>query len=93
MLLCSQACQERGQCGTIANQSTVVLGGIFQAQTSSHDVFFPTATRVAINNVTPFWVRQLVDGQQFSINFYNVTAPDGKSGWVAGWCVAAPEGR
>ncbi|MCA9958339.1 MAG: hypothetical protein KC443_04865 [Anaerolineales bacterium] len=88
---CSQSCRERGQCGTTAEQGTVVLGGVFQPLTNSHDMFFPIDTRVSINGVTPYVLRQVSDGQQFSINFYNVIAPDGKSGWVAGWCLAAPQ--
>lgn len=90
VLVCSQSCQERSQCGTTTDQGTVILGGLFQPQTGPHDVFFPAKTPVTINNVVPYVLRQVSDQQEFSINFYNVVAQDGKAGWVAGWCVAAP---
>ena len=93
VLVCSQACQERGQCGTTtADSQTVILGGLVEPRTGPHDTFLPAQDRVIINSVVPFTLRQIQDLSELSINFYNVTSPaTGQSGWVAGWCVAQPQ--
>ena len=88
-LVCSSACAERGQCGSIADQSQVVLGGRDGAMTSAHDVYFPVNSQVQILNALAYPVQQRSGGDPFYVNFYAIAIPGGESGWVAGWCLAA----
>lgn len=88
-LVCSSVCAERGQCGSIADQGQVVLGGRTNATTFAHDVYFPVNSQVQILNAQAFPVQQVSGGDPFSINFYEIAIPGGESGWVAGWCLAA----
>lgn len=90
VLTCSSECRARGQCGTTPDE-TVILGGIFEPRTSQHDIYFPDGATVTLLFGQPYTLRQIVDGSELSINFYNVSTQDNtRSGWIAGWCVAAP---
>lgn len=90
VLVCSQPCAERGQCGSRVDGGQVILGGRGQPLTTQHEVFFPADTRVDILQMAPYTVRSLTEGDPFTLNFYNIAVPGGEQGWVAGWCLAAP---
>lgn len=87
-LICSNACAERGQCGTVQEGGSVVLGGGAEAKTIAHDIYLPADVQVQIAAVQSYPVQQMSGGDPFPINFYAVIAPDGGAGWVAGWCLA-----
>lgn len=91
-LVCSGACAERGQCGTIQGEGQVVLGGRSNATTVAHDVYFPAETQVLIANAQSYPLQQLSGGEPFLINFYAIISPGGEAGWVAGWCLAEVQG-
>ena len=91
VLTCSQECANRKQCGTANEQSDVILAGRDRPQTGPHDIFLPATQSVTIRNATTVSVQYLPSNEQASLTFYDVVLADGsKSGWVAGWCVAAP---
>ena len=90
-LVCSNACANRGQCGSVADQSQVVLGGRDGAMTSAHDVYFPVNSQVQILGAVAYPVQQVSGGDSFYVNFYAIAIPGGESGWVAGWCLAATQ--
>jgi hypothetical protein len=91
VLVCSQPCAERGQCGDAVEGGEVILGGRGQPLTTQHDVFFPADVQVDILQRVPYTLRPLSEGDNFNLNFYNIAVPGGEQGWVAGWCLAAPE--
>ncbi len=91
-LVCSSACAERGQCGTVQDRGKVVLGGRTAATTLAHDVYFPVDAQAQIAAVQSFPVQQVSGGEPFAINFYAVIVPEGEAGWVAGWCLAEVQG-
>lgn len=92
VLTCSQECASRSQCGDTAEQGTVVMGGGGGPATRFHELIFPAQARVTINGSDMRTLEPLIGGEQFDLMFYHVTMIDsGKSGWIAGWCVAAPQ--
>jgi hypothetical protein len=91
-LVCSSACAERGQCGTIQNQGQVVLGGRSNATTVAQDVYFQVDTLVQIAIAQSYPVQQVAGGEPFLVNFYAVISPGGEAGWVPGWCLAEVQG-
>lgn len=91
VLTCSQECSQRGQCGTNAELGTVVLGGSVGPVVIGHDVFFLAGETVVINRSENRTLTPVIGGDSFEIPFYQVGAPaQSKTGWVAGWCLAAP---
>lgn len=87
-VVCSEACANRGQCGQTADGRSVILAHPDQPAVRDHQILFAadsTAALVATNSQT---VQVVATGQQFDQNFYLLTRPeDGRSAWVAGWCV------
>lgn len=58
----------------------------------AHDTLLPPETEaVVIEPARETRVALVATGEEFPIFFYHVTLADQtKTGWVAGWCVAAP---
>jgi hypothetical protein len=91
VLTCSQECADRGWCGTLPDQRTVIMGNAGNPVTDPRDTIFLQDTLVFINQVGPGTVELLATGEQSLLTFYQVTSFDvGKSAWIAGWCIAAP---
>ncbi len=91
VLTCSAECANRSQCGDTVEQGTVVMGSGGGPATRFHELLFPAEARVTINGSDVRTLEPLIGGEQFDLMFYYVTVVDsGKSGWIAGWCVAAP---
>jgi len=91
ILTCSAESANRGQCGDTAEQGAVVMGGLGGPAVRYHELLFPAESRVTVNGSDVRTLEPLIGGEQFDLTFYYVTVVDGgKSGWVAGWCVAAP---
>ncbi|MEM7117694.1 MAG: hypothetical protein AAF614_35000 [Chloroflexota bacterium] len=89
VVTCSDECSLRGQCGTGLDESVYVLGGIDAPLVQNHNRIFADNTAVTIKSRLPQNLQRIEDNQQFSLNFYEVTASEsGKAGWIAGWCVA-----
>jgi hypothetical protein len=88
-LVCSQACRNRGQCGTTADQGEVVLLHSAWPATRNQDVAIPANTPVVITSVLTETMTAVNDPTQvFPLYYYNVSVPDGSgAGWVPGWCV------
>jgi hypothetical protein len=90
LITCGQECADRGQCGIAADQRTVVLGGADGPRTQDHQLFFPSGTTVSVvNSASPF-LEVVATRERFQVPFYQVSAPDGRIGWVAGWCITTP---
>jgi hypothetical protein len=54
------------------------------------DRMFPQDTLVQINQVSVATTESVMSGEQSQLPFYQVISLDqGKSGWVAGWCIVA----
>jgi hypothetical protein len=87
-LVCNDECADRGQCGRLADGRYVVLAHPDQPAVRDHQLLFAadsTAALVATNVQT---VQVIATGEQFDQPFYQLTRPeDGRSAWVAGWCV------
>lgn len=89
-LTCSTECMDRGQCGTAADESLYVLGGLDVPTVANHNRVFADGTPVQIVTSRVENVQNNSDGQRFSLTFYQVTTEDlTKAGWVAGWCIAS----
>ena len=90
VLTCSQECAARGWCGTTDDQRDVVLGNAENVATIPHDRIFLQDSVVFINLVSLGTLESVASGEQSQLPFYLVTSPDqGKSAWIAGWCIAA----
>ena len=86
-LVCSEACRDRGQCGTTLEGEVVLLHSAWPA-TRDHDVAIPANTPVIITNVLTETMTAVNDPvQTFPLYYYNVAAQDGSFGWAPGWCV------
>ncbi|MBK8988156.1 MAG: hypothetical protein IPM39_19175 [Chloroflexi bacterium] len=87
-LVCSEECARRGQCGTIADGRSVILGHPERPVVSGHQLVFATDTPVTLVGTSIQRLQIIATSEQFDHTFYLVTRPnDGRSGWVAGWCV------
>ena len=91
IVTCSETCEKKSQCG-IADGNAVVMGKSNDQAVDPMIMDMMLADKTAVSIITS---RQRTvqktggDLSQQNIFFYNVTANDGKSGWIAGWCVAA----
>jgi hypothetical protein len=91
VLVCSQECADRGWCGTTSDQRQVVLGNAITPADPFPDRLFSLDSRVNINQVGVATLEQVVSGEQSELPFYHVISlQEGKSAWIAGWCIAAP---
>ena len=93
ILLCSQDCLDRAQCGLTEQVETVLLSS-FGPATTGHDMVFPAGTGVVIDHQEMQPVIQVSDQSSSRVPFYFVNVPDLGMGWVAGWCVGqqVPDG-
>jgi hypothetical protein len=90
VLVCSQACAARGQCGATAELGDVVLASTVAPATRGHDVAAPGGTLVAINTMVSEPILAGASGQESVTNYYQVILPDRAfPAWVAGWCITA----
>ena len=87
-LVCSEECARRGQCGTIADGRSVILGHPERPVVSGHQLVFATDTPVTLVGTSIQRLQVRATSEKFDHTFSLVTRPnDGRSGWVAGWCV------
>ncbi len=87
-LVCSQECANRGQCGQTTDGRTVILGHPERPAVSDHQMIFNADTAFPMVSANTQRVQVIATGEQFDAQFYLITRPeDGRSGWVAGWCV------
>lgn len=93
ILLCSQDCLDRAQCG-LAEQVETVLLSSFGPATTGHNMAFPAGTAVVIDHQEMQPVIQVSDQSSSRVPFYLVNVPEVGMGWVAGWCVGqqVPDG-
>ncbi|RMG95255.1 MAG: SH3 domain-containing protein [Chloroflexi bacterium] len=89
-IACTAACQERGQCGTRLDNSQVIFASSQAPAVENHDLLFPGGTNVTINTSSRQVLEVIATQEQFELPFYQVTTPDGQTGWVAGWCIISP---
>jgi len=90
-ITCSERCELKSQCGT-TDGNKVIMGSVNTPAVSGWDMMLADETAVTINTSESRTVQKFTgDQSQENLFFYNVTANDGsgKSGWIAGWCVAA----
>lgn len=86
-LMCTQACSERGFCGTDANGSRFILLNSSGPATLVQDVIIPDNTPVTILGVDKPEAEVRSTGERFLIDYYLVNAAENGQGWVAGWCI------
>jgi hypothetical protein len=90
ILVCSQACADRGQCGTTAELGEVVLGSTFAPSTRQHDIAAPVGSLATITSMQSEPMIQSATGQEFAVNYYYLTIANKPfPAWVAGWCVTS----
>lgn len=92
-LVCTQACRDRGQCGTAERGDVAPFTGIlvnaFAPATRNHSNIASHNSAVDILQVNEQPLILESTGGQSTLNFYQVRVRDfGLEGWVAGWCVA-----
>lgn len=92
-LVCTQACRDRGQCGTAQRGDVAPFTGIlvnaFGPATRNHSNIASHNSTVDILQVSEQSLVLESNSQQFTLNFYQVRVRDfGLEGWVAGWCIA-----
>lgn len=91
VLTCSQECADRGWCGMTSDQTPVIFGNTLNPMDPVHDRLFYQDTPVSIFQSSTATIETVVDGERSQLPFYQVISLDqGKSGWVAGWCITAP---
>jgi hypothetical protein len=87
-IVCSEECAARGQCGTLlSGDQAVVLGNPEQPAVSNHQLIFPADATLPIIGVQDILLREPATGNEFTQPFYMISREDGRSGWVAGWCI------
>jgi hypothetical protein len=93
---CSDACAARGQCGTLIDDTQVVLANDGGPAVSLHNRFFLQDTLVTVVDTS---ARELIAAREgvpliaeatsFPHLFYRVNG-EGKDAWVSEWCLARP---
>lgn len=86
LLICSQECADRGQCGSSEAGQMVLLSNAGPA-TEGHNVAVPANSGVSIERQEARTVVQVSSEEQFQMPFYLVNIPDRGQAWVAGWCI------
>jgi hypothetical protein len=87
-LICNEECAARGQCGVLlSNDQSVILGNPEQPAVSDHKMLFPADATLPIIRSQDVLLQEPVTGNEFTQPFYMIAHEDGRSGWVAGWCV------
>ncbi len=90
--ICSETCQNQGQCGTAvqqADQPQVVLLNQSGPNLSSHDILVGIGNAADVIDVRDTTVIRAANNQeQTQLRFYQLSFPqNGSTGWVAGWCI------
>ncbi len=86
LLVCSQECSDRGQCGSSEAGQMVLLSNVGPA-TEGHNLAVPANSGVSIERQEARTVVQISTEEQFQMPFYLVNVPDRGQAWVAGWCI------
>ncbi|MFO7682259.1 MAG: hypothetical protein R6X34_19645 [Chloroflexota bacterium] len=87
MLVCSDECAARGQCGhLVSNDQPVILGHPERPAVQEHQLTFPSDTPLPVLGIRDEIVQSVTTSEQFSHPFYLVQRADSQTGWVAGWC-------
>jgi hypothetical protein len=92
LLVCSNDCADRGQCG-MGDQEEMVLLSSAGPATVGHDMAIPNGAMVTINHEEKRTVIQAATDQSSEVSFYQVDIPEQGDiparglGWAAGWCV------
>jgi hypothetical protein len=86
LLICSQECADRGQCGSSEAGQMVLLNNAGPA-TEGHDMAVPENSGVSIERQEARTIVQVSTEEQFQMPFYLVNIPDRGQAWVAGWCI------
>ncbi len=89
-LICSAACAERGQCGSLSDGSQAVLGGSLGPTVAEHDRRFSSGSIVNIMESRMQTVELVAPTQPtapFDLRFYRIQLLDQPDAWVAGWCL------
>ena len=90
-LRCTPACTDYGQCGTLTDGRSVVLGSLEGPAVADHNLIFPADATAVIQASSTNVVETITNPTRSEQTFYQVVLSDGsKTGWVAGWCVQAP---
>ena len=96
ILVCSNECSERGQCGDAQgdDDKPVVLGGKDGpvVEPKQHDVFFLSGSSVEVKNSMEVMLEEVDSHEKFPHTFSRVewVNPMGditETGWVAEWCI------
>ena len=75
-------------CGQTRDGRSVVLGHPERPAVQDHQMIFTTGSPMTFVSANTRRVRVIATGEEFDQTFYLITRPeDGRSGWVAGWCV------
>ena len=93
-LVCSEECAARGQCGTLTDDTKVILGQDSGPIVRGHNRFFVENVIVTVEETTQ---RDLIgalngvpllEATPFPHIFYRVTQAEiAKTAWVSGWCI------
>ena len=93
-LICSEECAARGQCGSLTDDTKVVLGQDSGPVVRGHNRFFVENVVVTVDETTERTLIgalngvPLVETTPFPHTFYRVTQPEiPKTAWVSGWCI------
>jgi hypothetical protein len=88
-LICSEECQDRGQCGRDEEGSEFVLMNLASPVVEKHDRSIQANTPVTIVGEEIRSVILLSSSAAIDVPFYQVALPDGARAWVAGWCLGS----
>ena len=87
-LVCSEECAARGQCGkTVSGNEPVILGHPDRPAVQDHQMTFQADYTLPIVGTAEELVQVVSTGEQFQQTFFLLQRSDGRTGWVAGWCL------
>ncbi|KAA3663741.1 MAG: hypothetical protein DWQ04_09285 [Chloroflexi bacterium] len=88
VLSCTQACTDRGQCGTLADGRVVILGNFEGPAVINHNLTLPADATAVIQETSTNVIETVANPTRSEQTFYQVVLSDNsKMGWVASWCV------
>lgn len=90
VLVCSQECRDRGQCGQTNDGTPTVLLNLEGPAVApeEHDLAIAADTGVEVREVRTQTVVEQASGNGIPVNFYRVFIPERNTeGWTAAWCI------
>ena len=87
IVVCSDECHDRGQCGLDEEGREFVLMGLASPTLEGHEKAVPANSPVTIVGKEIQPIIEVSSSDSVEMSFYSVILPDSTQGWVADWCI------